>query len=365
MNIIMKQNLCLIKKYKLFISLLFIVSNIFTIANAGDKFDDLSFYDKNFLYYPGDKWQKIDDPTKMGWSNKKLRTAKEYSNSIHSDAVVIIQNGVIVDEWGKTNKRLKLHSVRKSIMSLMYGIGVDRGRIDIKKTLKELGIDDRKKLTKKEKKATIQNLLQARSGIYHPAAYETKRMTKKRPKRGKYKPGTHWFYNNWDFNALLTIYHQLMKQDFFKSFKKEIAEPLQLERFRLKDTKYHYERHHSEHPAYRFKMTALDLARIGLLVLREGRWKDKQLVSKSWIEESTKIHSIIKKKNPDRGYGYMWWYDEGVIYGSGTGGQRLFVVPALDLVVVHRVNTYTKKRLKSKKIWKLYSKIIKASPSYQ
>ena len=74
-------------------------------------------------------------------------------------------------------------------------------------TLAELGIDDNEpSLTDVEKRATVRDLLTARSGVYHPALYETPGMAAMRPLRGSHLPGTHWYYNNWDFNALGTIY---------------------------------------------------------------------------------------------------------------------------------------------------------------
>ena len=121
-----------------------------------------------------------------------------------------------------------------------------------------------------ENSATIHDLLTSRSGVFHPAAYETDSMQKKRPLRNSHDPGTFWFYNNWDFNALLTIFNQETKQDFFAQFEEKIAKPIQMERFRLKDTFYHYEHQVSSHPAYLFRMSTLDLARFGLLYLRKG-----------------------------------------------------------------------------------------------
>ena len=66
------------------------------------------------------------------------------------------------------------------------------------------------------------DLLQSRSGIYHPAAYETVKMKKKRPERGSHKPGEIFWYNNWDFNALCTIFEQQTRTKVFVEFQKTI-----------------------------------------------------------------------------------------------------------------------------------------------
>jgi CubicO group peptidase (beta-lactamase class C family) len=88
----------------------------------------------------------------------------------------------------------------------------------------------------------------------------------------------------------------------------------------------------------------MDMARIGYLVLRHGKWGDKQIVPSSWIDSSTAPMSrgdvsIFSESNP--GYGYFWWTfptrrggsDAGVIAASGSGGQWIFIVPSLDLVI--------------------------------
>ena len=82
-----------------------------------------------------------------------------------------------------------------------------------------------------------------------------------------------------------------------------------------------------------------DLAKIGLLVLRHGRWKDQQLVPDNWIAESTRTQQKTSGTLQQIGdYGYLWWTSRQqgfeVIAGSGYGGQYIFIVPALDLVMV-------------------------------
>jgi CubicO group peptidase (beta-lactamase class C family) len=87
--------------------------------------------------------------------------------------------------------------VRKSLLSALVGIGVAEGRIRLGETIGALGIDDRDPgLTETEKEATIRDLLMARSGIYHPAAYEAPDMKARRQQRGSHPPGSFWYYNN-------------------------------------------------------------------------------------------------------------------------------------------------------------------------
>jgi CubicO group peptidase (beta-lactamase class C family) len=80
-----------------------------------------------------------------------------------------------------------------------------------------------------------------------------------------------------------------------------------------------------------------DLARFGRLYLAGGRWQGRQLVSRAWIEVSTRRHS---EGWPERygAYGYFWWLPPDDPWDSfaaiGYGGQLLYVVPELDMLAV-------------------------------
>jgi len=261
---------------------------------------------------------------------------------------MIVVDGRVLDEWGETGKRFNVHSIRKSFLSALYGIQVREGHIQLSKTLADLGIDDRGSLTTIEKGATVEALLKARSGIYHPALYETPDMAVARPARGSYSPGTFWYYNNWDFNALGTIYEQGTKASIFEEFKSRIADPLEMEDFRIEDGSY-VRGPESIHAAYPFRMSARDMARFGLLYLRGGQWRGRSVVPREWVEESTRSFSELGQSG---GYGYLWWvapnggphftsaYFNGRVFSArGAGGHFIVVVPYLDLVVVHRVDT--------------------------
>ena len=159
--------------------------------------------------YPGATWKRVASPQLLGWSPEKLKLARDYSATINTAAVMLIVDGKVLDEWGETSKKFNIHSIRKSYLSAIYGIHVSEGRIDLKKTMEQLGMDDNEpSLDATEKKAIVHDLLKARSGIYHPALYETAAHGRARPARHSHAPGTFWYYNNWDFNALGIIFER-------------------------------------------------------------------------------------------------------------------------------------------------------------
>jgi CubicO group peptidase (beta-lactamase class C family) len=296
---------------------------------------------------PQQHWQQYATPEEAGFSSEKLAQAKALYDSLSAAAFLIIYDGKVLASWGDVTRRYMCHSVRKSLLSALYGIYVDDGVIDPDKTLSDLKIDDKDTLTETEKAATIRDLLKARSGVYHPAAYETASMKARRPKRGSHKRNEFWYYNNWDFNALGTIFEQETGTDIFVAFKNRIAEPLQMEDYRVMDGYHHLEPENSIHPAYPFRMSARDLARFGLLFLREGVWNGKRIIPKEWIKESTTPYS--KSDNRGGGYAYLWWISGdfknlGMYSARGYGGHIVAVVPGANMVIVQRVDTYLGKQ---------------------
>ncbi len=208
---------------------------------------------------PGDEWMSYADPAEAGFDAAALEGARVVWEGIPSSAFMVVSDGAVVAAWGDVDRRFMCHSVRKSFMSALYGIYWDRGEIELNKTLVDLGIDDQDDvLLESEKQARILDLLKARSGIFHPAAYAGR--TDSQP-RGSQGPGRYFAYNNWDFNTLVTILEQETGDEVFEAFDEHFAEPLEMEDWRLSDGYYHYERDKSMHPAYPFRLSARDAAR--------------------------------------------------------------------------------------------------------
>jgi CubicO group peptidase (beta-lactamase class C family) len=280
---------------------------------------------------------------------------------------MVVVGGAVVAAWGDVDRRFLLHSARKSIMSALYGVHVDAGNIDLNRSLEKLGIDDTNpRLNSVEKQAKIIDLLRARSGVYHLAAAEAVQNPK--PPRGSHRPGTHWCYNNWDFNALCTIIEQEVGIKVFEEFENRFAGPTRMQDYRARDGVYMYERDKSIHPAYHIRMSARDMARFGLLYLAKGRWNGKQILSEGWVRESTRSHSDDAWWG--EGYGYMWWIsftspfkDLRMYSALGVGEQSLDVIPGADMVFVHRTNTYEGNTVSREERLELLKMILRAKRS--
>lgn len=304
------------------------------------------------MVFPGAEWEMMTNPAEYGWSEDGLKAARELTDELDTAAIMIIHRGKVVDAWGDMEYKYRCHSIRKSFLSALYGIQVAAGVVDMDATMEELGIDDNEGLSDVEKQATVRMLLQARSGIYHPALFETAAMTAAKPDRFSHAPGTHYHYNNWDFNALGTIYEQESGEKIHESFQDRIADPIGMQDFLPEDGRY-VTGEVSRHAAYPFVMSTRDLARFGHLFLNDGVWDDNRVLPEGWVEESTMAHSVLEGERGDRGgYGYMWWVEvdgnhfsgvdrvpDGTYTARGARGHVLAVVPGMDLVFVHRTDT--------------------------
>jgi CubicO group peptidase (beta-lactamase class C family) len=140
------------------------------------------------VVFPGKSWKKAS-PEQLGWSPAKLEEARKYFETLPAGNAVVVDRGRIVAEWGDSSQRIKVSSVRKSLLSALYGIYVNKKRFDLSKTLEQLGIDDDPPLTAQEKQATLKMLLEARSGVYHPFVGGTPTMKAERGMGGPPRSG--------------------------------------------------------------------------------------------------------------------------------------------------------------------------------
>ncbi|GAA5199825.1 serine hydrolase [Rugosimonospora acidiphila] len=249
-------------------------------------------------------------------------------DSLPTTCLMVIKDGKTVYEYGDPTEVSYLASVRKSILSLLYGRPVTDGVITLQSTLEDLGIDDVQGLLPRERRATVHDLLTGRSGVYHPAASPTG-LEALLPERGTVEPGTEFHYTAWDANALGTIYERQTGRRVFDAVAEDLAGPLGFQDFDPARQRLLGRPEISRHLAHHLFLSARDLARIGLLVLAGGRG----LVPRQWLTQSLTPYA--------KNYGYQWWLprlSQGQAFMSiGNFGQFLLGVPERDLVVVHRV----------------------------
>ena len=304
--------------------------------------------------FPGKEWTRVDARS-AGTTSARLEALRATLSGGQTTGMMVVVGGRVVFEYGNTAEVSYIASCRKSVISMLYGKYVTKGTIPLTKTLRQLGIDDKGGLLPAELDATVGDLLSARSGVYHPAA-NLGDASDRAPARGSVAHGSYFLYNNWDFNVLGAILERETKQSVYALFSSDIAAPLGLQDWNPKagayDEAVRNDTGLSNWPAHHFLLSTRDMARVGYLMLRKGRWQDAQVIPEAWAARSTRLVTPageVARTSPfiaGLGYGYLWWIFDparyaasplaGAYTASGSYGQYITVVPTLDLVVAHK-----------------------------
>ncbi len=173
-----------------------------------------------------DAFERIT-PAEAGYSEAGLDALREVLRESGSESMLLLHEGKVFFEWGDIRQKRLLHSIRKPLLHALIGIESQKGCLPLDKTLADYGIDERPPgLSAAEKAATLRQVLQSRSGVYHPADAESESMAAARPARGSHAPGTFYYYNNWDFNVAGEIYRRCAGRGIHEAFLEDIARPL-------------------------------------------------------------------------------------------------------------------------------------------
>ncbi|MDG1572469.1 serine hydrolase [Robiginitalea sp. M366] len=306
----------------------------------------------NAQEFPIPAWER--DTVAAGWDRQG---AREYFQFIRDSSVVtglmVVQHGKVVFQYGDLQENSYIASCRKSVLAMLYGEYVENGTIDLDQTIEALGIDDVKGILPIEKQATVQDLISARSGVYHPEGYPGG-MQEYAPERGSVKPGEYWLYSNWDFNVAGYVFEQQTGQNIYDEVQRQLALPLGMQDWDRSLQQKQGDTTLSRYLAYPMWFSTRDMARIGLLMLHKGKWQDQRLISEAWVQEMITQRTPYKEVNRNvpnfrdtgvnLGYGYMWWLFEdmndprfeGAYAAMGAMGQAIAVFPAIDAVVTYK-----------------------------
>lgn len=326
--------------------------------------------------YPEEMWSRAENPEVMGWSDTNRSNFTRFIiDSTNITGLVLVHKGQIVLEYGNINENSYIASCRKSILAMLYGKYVENGTIDLDQTLDELNINDVTELLPEEKKATVKDLISARSGVYLRGSNggDFRRFA---PERGSVAPGSHWLYNNWDFNVAGHIFEQETQSNIYDEIQSQLVIPLQMQDWDRMLQQKSGDTNISKFPAYHMWFSTRDMARVGLLMLRNGKWKNTQVIPEDWVREITKPRTsyleaqksvpLLKEDGLDLGYGYMWWLIENTkdhrlqnaYSAQGALGQNITVYPNIDVVLAFKTNSVYRRRNSIQTQMKLIEKAI-------
>ncbi len=287
--------------------------------------------------------------------NSKI--ALNYFKNINS--IAVIQNSeIVLEQYFNGYNRESLHDVRsvsKTLVALFAGIAIEQGHIEnVDEPISnyyELG--NFHNYTKLKDSITIHDLL-TMSSVFdgddsdfsspgnEEKMYPSENWVKFVLDLPAQKQETNWSY----FTGGVVLLGDILNK----------AAPVQLEKFadnslfkplNITDYKWQYTPQGVPNTAGSFQLSTLDYAKIGSLYLNNGRYDNSQIIPEAWMIQSMEEHEIVPDRDKES-YGYLIWKkhisvenkDMEVHYMSGNGGNKVWIIPSLDAVIVLTSTAY-------------------------
>jgi CubicO group peptidase (beta-lactamase class C family) len=282
--------------------------------------------------------------------------AQETHKNIHS--ILLIRHGkLVLEEYFYQYDREKLHQLRsatKSVVSALVGIAIDKKLIPNKdaKVLSFFPDYRLDNMTAQKEQITLEHLLTNQSGLAcedsDPSSPGNEIKMGLTPDWPRFildlpmleAPGEVGRY----CSGGVILLGRIVEKASAKNLSDFAAENL-FSKLGITNYKWVFKPDNSNAEDFcQLHMRPRDMAKLGLLYLNEGRWNDTQVISRDWVKASLSSHSTVNKTD----YGYLWWRQwlnvdgkrvDGIT-AKGNGGQRIYLWPTLDMVVVITGGSY-------------------------
>lgn len=305
--------------------------------------------------YEGIAFQKVTPESNSSFTKEKLDEIENYiEQESKTTSMIVIENGKVVYEYGDVSEISYIDNARGSILSILYGKYVENGTVNLNETIGNIEIDEDYELLPIEKQATVDHLITSRSGVFHQSKNYNNDASKK---RGSVKPGEYFLYDNWNYNVAGHVLEQKTGNTVYTELEIQLAIPLGFQDWNIENQSKKFN-NKSRYPAHEMHLSTRDMGKIGQLMLQEGEWNGKQIISKEWIRKTTSIVTPrdtvnLREQNDissptQKSYGYGWWifdrlYDnpdfKGAYTAAGANGQFITVIPKRNVVIAHKTNT--------------------------
>jgi len=319
------------------------------------------------MNFPEEHWQETK-PETQGVDSAKLKTAVSYlKDNSGSDGVkelVIIRNGSMIWKGADIDKMHGVWSLTKSFTSTVLGLLID----DDKASLDTLAKDYVPSMAEVYPDVTLRHFTSMTSG-YYAVGDKSSGSYKHGPSRTPFKPaptplfkppGSRYAYWDSAMNQFANVLTRIADEPIEDLFKKRIADTIGMDRAKWDWGDFGMidgivVNGGSGNSNKHIRISARELARFGHLFLNRGKWKNKQLISASWVDIATKAHvpasmALESLSGADgRGmYGYNWWVNGikpngklnwpgaplGTYAASGYNNNDMFVIPKWKMVIV-------------------------------
>ncbi len=337
----------------LFILLLIYIPCLMGFAHSHESF-------KNKNYFPEKEW-RTSTPEQQGMDSQALLNM--YKIFGNQGRIIIIRNGYLITDYNQSYL-LKdihhIHSCTKSIVSALIGNAIEDGYIkNINHNVLSFFPEYKniQNLDERKKKLTLYHLLTMSSGIqWSDNPNINSNQMSHSPDWGQYvfdqpmieEPGQVWNYNSGGSQLLSVIIQKTTGKSAQAYATEKIFKPLGI-------TKVNWWKDQQGHSTagWGLHLSSFDIAKIGYLFLRKGRWQDKQVIPEQWVIESTKNHiSVESGFGRGSGYAYQWWvytdlpFNAYKAWGSyGKHSVMIIIIPDLDMVVVLTGDNSADKRI--------------------
>lgn len=282
------------------------------------------------------------DSSKLSFMKQKIVSSMPYV-----DAFLIVKNGFLVYEeyfngYSRNQKHL-ICSDTKSITNILNGIllkkhfinNLDQKILDFFPEYKDINPDPR------IKQLTIRNMMSFTSGLSHDewnTVWETSDMIKTYLARDFVAdPGMRFNYETPASQILSSLVNKTTGMNASKFAQKELFSKLG-----ILDFDWPADANNFNYGGYKSYFRPYDMLKFGYLYLKRGVWQNDTIVNPSFVDSCTIAHSAGGKPHFEK-YGYNWWVTTNngfnAFFAGGFGGQYIYVVPELNLVVVITCNT--------------------------
>jgi hypothetical protein len=299
--------------------------------------------------FPGKEWLAAT-PADLGLDTGKLEQARDYALTAEGSGHIIYK-GKLVMTWGDPAQRYDLKSTSKSIGGTLLGIALKDGKLQLGEPAAKyhptFGIPpETNAKTGWLDKITLRMLANQTAGFEKPGGYQPL----------LFAPGTKWHYSdsgpNWLAECVTLIYERDLNDVIFERvftligitpadivWRRNAFRPAQINNVMRREF------------GSGFSANVNAMARIGYLYLREGRWKNEEILPLSFIHAIREPDPALAKLpahdpsthgNAAAHYSMLWWNNaDGAIAGLprdahwswGLYDSLIVVVPSLDLVV--------------------------------
>jgi len=300
------------------------------------------------VYWPTNDW-RISTPEEQELDSALILAMLQdiQNKKLNIHGILIVRHGYLVTEvyfppYGQELKH-PVYSITKSVTSAMVGKAMQAGYI---KSVQQKVLDffpdiARDATDPRLKDITLEHLLTMSAG------YNTNTMPDLYGKDASFDtvrqiltydsvlqpPGATFFYDSGLPHLLSAVVQKTSGKTLQTYAEQELFQPLG-----ITDITWGSDPRGITTGATGLMLRPRDMAKIGYLYLHQGEWNGAQVLPKEWVKSSTTKHietTGLMNAAEDDGYGYLWWIDSfGGYSAHGFGGQYIFVLPRLDMVIV-------------------------------